>query len=813
MKQQPDSKISSMCRWAVLVGINHYAVGFPALRFCVSDATEMQAALTAWPDSGYTTERIRLLIGNSEAKTEVSRSAILQELDNLVEKAGPEDQLLFYFAGHGEALGNNDVLLIPSDARPGRLLPHTAVSLAEVKRLLMLSQARSKIIILDACYTGVPTSADTGYRSIRSGQEEVERAASNVKRLAQHAEGLAILHAGSRSPVREIPELGHGLFTHFLLRGLRGEANTRADTVITVTELYEYVRGQMDSWANSHDGQAQHPTYELAGYGDLALINVPGAVDQIGPGRKPTRRVAPAGDALLAPLRGSAGFVGRSEELRRILQMIATTSDMALLVKGEPGIGKTSLINRIKLLLDDQVVDGRAFRYFSIEPSNLTSLEGFAREIWQGVRRGVDSPEIAGRTFSIKTFDGFGADLEVIRRAAADTTFVVFMDEFDKIIHNKECTELERTRIRGLINYLVVSTSFPIVFFFSVLQDLPKHYGSAVPTLPLMLHVLSYDETAELAHGILAGYFSPDDAEVAWLYEYCGGHPYLTRLVLAKLLEQMRQDTYEQRPSLDMWEEAAQAAVESGRAKEVFGSLYESYLDDDQRYALLWFAAHRTTVITVDQAARLGARLRLALRELARRDYLAEDERGYRIRISMLRDWLIHEWPRFELEADRLGITRTVGDEGRTFGEPSPQIPKEGVCVDLRTQRVYVEGQETQEILTDQQYRGLVYLAQRVGQVVSGDELAEHLWPGEAHEVDDQRIAQVIHRIRLALGDRQKPYRYLETRPKRGYCLHNAQCICSGVSQLPIEGLGGVIYTSHGHKLRFFKGLKPEGQE
>jgi hypothetical protein len=26
-------------------------------------------------------------------------------------------------------------------------------------------------------------------------------------------------------------------------------------------------------------------------------------------------------------------------------------------------------------------------------------------------------------------------------------------------------------------------------------------------------------------------------------------------------------------------------------------------------------------------------------------------------------------------------------------------------------------------------------------------------------------------------------------------------------------GFGGFYYTSHGHKLRFFKGLKPEGQE
>ena len=28
-----------------------------------------------------------------------------------------------------------------------------------------------------------------------------------------------------------------------------------------------------------------------------------------------------------------------------------------------------------------------------------------------------------------------------------------------------------------------------------------------------------------------------------------------------------------------------------------------------------------------------------------------------------------------------------------------------------------------------------------------------------------------------------------------------------------MAGLLYLIYTSHGHKLRFFKGLKPEGQE
>ena len=98
MKQRPDPSnrayAGGQCSQASTIMIS-----FPALRFCVSDATEMQTVLTAWPHSGYTTDRLRLLVGDSEAKTAVSRSAILQELDDLIEKAGPEDQLLFYLPG------------------------------------------------------------------------------------------------------------------------------------------------------------------------------------------------------------------------------------------------------------------------------------------------------------------------------------------------------------------------------------------------------------------------------------------------------------------------------------------------------------------------------------------------------------------------------------------------------------------------------------------------------------------------------------------------------------------------------------------
>lgn len=773
-----SSDPAGMRRWAVLVGINHYGEAFPALRSPVNDAAELKSALTAWPGSGYTAESVRLLVGDARDRAAASRESMLLALDDLAGNAGPEDLLLFYFAGYAEVVGTDDILLLPSDARAGRLLAHTALSLAEVKRLLADSPACGKIIILDVSYTGISTLADPRY-DLPADPESWAYATEIIRRLAEHTTGLAILHAGARNdPVVQIGELEHSPFTGSLLQVLREYSDTNRDEAITVRELHDYAGFHIDAWAAGIEGSVPPPVHDLAGSGDLTIINVPkgaGAEVAKAPESGASQLMLP-GDALLVPLRDRNGFVGRKEELRRITHMLANTADTALLVKGEPGVGKTSFINQVKTLLDENNLGERRFRHFSIEPAGIVSVQDFAREIWYGVLRCADVPSMAERSSILDTFGGFGDSLEQIRVLAADTTFVVFLDEFDSIRQN--CTELELTRIRGLINYLVVSTNFPIVFFFSVLQDLPPHYGSAVPTLPLVLHILTRAETEEMVRSILAGYLVPGDADIAWLYEHSGGHPFLARLLLAELLNQSPR----RNPSRDMWARAVHAALESGRASGLFGNLYESYLTDDQRYIFLWLAATHASTISEDRVARLGARLRTALRELVQRDYFVDEPGGgYRLRISLLCDWLAR-WPRFQLEAERLGVlpeSSVKGDGG--FGAAPQQIPKEGICVDLRTQRVYVEGQETPEELTDQQYRALLYLIEHVERVVSKDELAEHVWPDEAYEVDDQRIAQIIHRLREALGDRQKPFRYLETRPKRGYRMRQAQIIRTGI--------------------------------
>ena len=94
-------------------------------------------------------------------------------------------------------------------------------------------------------------------------------------------EGKLVLAAATEDQVAwEDSELGHGVFTYFLLQGLRGEADTDGDHKVTVSELYRYVRERVEEYVRLHKGQVQEPV--LIGKGTRTLVlpgNVPPVAD------------------------------------------------------------------------------------------------------------------------------------------------------------------------------------------------------------------------------------------------------------------------------------------------------------------------------------------------------------------------------------------------------------------------------------------------------------------------------------------------------------------------------------------------------
>jgi uncharacterized caspase-like protein len=130
-------------------------------------------------------------------------------------------------------------------------------------------EAERVVVFLDACYSGAAggrTFASKRTRALRVDDVFLDRLA--------RSRGRAIITAARASEVSlELPDLGHGLFTHYLLQGLRGTADLDRDGVVALQELYTYLEQQVTQKSRAIGGN-QHPVMKGEMEGLLPLIKV-----------------------------------------------------------------------------------------------------------------------------------------------------------------------------------------------------------------------------------------------------------------------------------------------------------------------------------------------------------------------------------------------------------------------------------------------------------------------------------------------------------------------------------------------------------
>lgn len=68
-------------------------------------------------------------------------------------------------------------------------------------------------------------------------------------------------------------------------------------------------------------------------------------------------------------------------------------------------------------------------------------------------------------------------------------------------------------------------------------------------------------------------------------------------------------------------------------------------------------------------------------------------------------------------------------------------------------------------------YQTLLTLLEKPGEVVTRDELRMRLWPADTHVNYDANVNTTVNKLRMALGDSSDKPLYVETIPRRGYCL------------------------------------------
>ncbi len=68
-------------------------------------------------------------------------------------------------------------------------------------------------------------------------------------------------------------------------------------------------------------------------------------------------------------------------------------------------------------------------------------------------------------------------------------------------------------------------------------------------------------------------------------------------------------------------------------------------------------------------------------------------------------------------------------------------------------------------------YQVLLTLLEKPGEVVTREELRIRLWPADTHVNYDANVNTTVNKLRQALGDSSDKPLYIETIPRKGYCI------------------------------------------
>lgn len=170
------------------------------------------------------TENVILITGRYATK-----ERIMNAIKSQFSRATASDEIIFSFSGHGFPGG-----ICPYDIKEEK----DGISYKEILNVFKLSRAKKKVIFADACFSGgLRTSGKSNNQAIKK------------------ADVLLFLSSRSGETSIESPFMSNGFFTTYLLRGLRGGADTDRNRRITARELFNYVSTCVKDKSNN----LQHP--------------------------------------------------------------------------------------------------------------------------------------------------------------------------------------------------------------------------------------------------------------------------------------------------------------------------------------------------------------------------------------------------------------------------------------------------------------------------------------------------------------------------------------------------------------------------
>jgi hypothetical protein len=232
-------------RHAVVVGIERYRQNAPKADHAANDARVVAAYLTR--ALGVPEENIALLLDDKASRGDIEKY-VEAWLPNRVEEG---DTVYFYYSGHGAPnLKTNQGYLVPYDGDPS-FIEQTGYSLERLFDRLGSLGAKRTVVLLDSCFSG------SGSRSLIA---KGTRPFVVTLEAPPVGDRMAVLSASAGEQTSTTYDRKrHGLFTYFLLKGLRGEADAVKDGTLDLAGLYDYIRPRVESIARREFNVEQTP--------------------------------------------------------------------------------------------------------------------------------------------------------------------------------------------------------------------------------------------------------------------------------------------------------------------------------------------------------------------------------------------------------------------------------------------------------------------------------------------------------------------------------------------------------------------------
>ena len=217
--------------WAVVIGVDAYPSPFQSLKYAADDA---KAVAQVFQDAG-----ANVTLMTPDSLIQPTKANVIQQLQRYAQLEAV-DLLTVYLSGHGEDVDGTGYFL-PMDVTDP--LVDSGLSLEDLFAILNSANAKHRFVIVDAC---------------RVAPKE-----QFVAALSRYSEESNIIFTAcdSNQWAPEVPRLKHGLFTYFLLKGLRGDHQDRGaagpDGTVTVLGLLDYVTRGIEDW-HSHLSDEQY---------------------------------------------------------------------------------------------------------------------------------------------------------------------------------------------------------------------------------------------------------------------------------------------------------------------------------------------------------------------------------------------------------------------------------------------------------------------------------------------------------------------------------------------------------------------------